>query len=43
VDRGPLFDTLYLFPALLEACCHVIGRPFKLSSFHARQCAATQV
>jgi Phytanoyl-CoA dioxygenase (PhyH) len=36
VNRGPLFDALYLVSPLLEACCHVIGRPFKLSSFHAR-------
>jgi hypothetical protein len=36
VNRGPVFDALYLFPPLLEACCHVVGRPFKLSSFHAR-------
>jgi len=36
VNRGPEFDDLYIFPPLLEACCHVIGRPFKLSSFHAR-------
>jgi ectoine hydroxylase-related dioxygenase (phytanoyl-CoA dioxygenase family) len=36
VNRGPAFDDLYVFPPLLEACCHVIGRPFKLSSFHAR-------
>jgi len=25
-----------MFPPLLEACCLVIGRPFKLSSLHAR-------
>ena len=30
------FDCLYVFPPLLEACCQVIGAPFKLSSFHAR-------
>ena len=36
VNRGPEFDGLYVFPPLLEACCRVIGRPFKLSSFHAR-------
>ena len=36
VNRGPEFDHLYIFPPLLEACCLVIGRPFKLSSFHAR-------
>src|SRR5262249_39597144 len=31
VNRGAAFDNLYLFPPLLEACCHVIGGPFKLS------------
>jgi hypothetical protein len=36
VNRGPEFDALYLFPPLLKACCRVIQRPFKLSSFHAR-------
>ncbi len=36
VNRGEAFDDLYIFPPLLEACCQVIGRPFKLSSFHAR-------
>src|ERR1041385_928558 len=36
VNRGPEFDDLYIFPPLLEACACVIGRPFKLSSFHAR-------
>jgi len=36
VNRGPDFDLVYIFPPLLEACCLVIGRPFKLSSFHAR-------
>jgi phytanoyl-CoA dioxygenase PhyH len=36
VNRGSEFDDLYVFPPLLQACCHVIGRPFKLSSFHAR-------
>jgi hypothetical protein len=36
VDRGVVFDELYVFPPLLEACCQVIGAPFKLSSFQAR-------
>jgi ectoine hydroxylase-related dioxygenase (phytanoyl-CoA dioxygenase family) len=36
VNRGAEFDDLYVFPPLLEACRHVIGRPFKLSSFHSR-------
>jgi ectoine hydroxylase-related dioxygenase (phytanoyl-CoA dioxygenase family) len=36
VNRGAEFDDLYIFPPLLEACRRVIGRPFKLSSLHAR-------
>src|SRR5215207_4400468 len=36
VNRGDEFDTLYIFAPLLEACCRVIGRDFKLSSMHAR-------
>ena len=36
VNRGAEFDSIYIFPPLLEACCRIIGRPFKLSSFHAR-------
>jgi hypothetical protein len=36
VNRGDVFDTLYVFAPLLEACCRVIGRDFKLSSMHAR-------
>jgi ectoine hydroxylase-related dioxygenase (phytanoyl-CoA dioxygenase family) len=36
VNRGADFDALYIFPALLDACCRVIGRPFKLSSLQAR-------
>ncbi len=36
VNRGPEFDDLYVFPPMLEACCRVIGRPFKLSSLLAR-------
>jgi hypothetical protein len=36
VNREAEFDDLYVFPPLLEACCRVIGRPFKLSSFAAR-------
>ena len=36
VNRGAEFDNLYVFPPLLEACYRVIGRPFKLSSLHAR-------
>src|SRR5262245_59968353 len=36
VNRGKEFDALYVYPPLLSACRQVIGRPFKLSSFHAR-------
>jgi hypothetical protein len=36
VNRGDEFDSLYVFAPLLEACCRVIGRDFKLSSMHAR-------
>ncbi|HEV7644871.1 MAG TPA: phytanoyl-CoA dioxygenase family protein [Pyrinomonadaceae bacterium] len=36
VNRGPDFDELYIYKPLLAACCHVIGRPFKLSTMLAR-------
>ncbi len=36
VNRGPEFDEVYLYPPLLQACCNVIGAPFKLSSLQAR-------
>ncbi len=36
VNRGPSFDELYIHPPILEACCQVIGRPFKLSTLLAR-------
>jgi ectoine hydroxylase-related dioxygenase (phytanoyl-CoA dioxygenase family) len=36
VNRGPEFDGLYLYRPLLEACRHILGRPFKLSTMHAR-------
>jgi hypothetical protein len=36
VNRDPIFDQLYLYPPLLEACCHVIQQPFKLSTMLAR-------
>jgi hypothetical protein len=36
VNRGTEFDNLFVYPPLLEACCRVIGRPFKLSSLLAR-------
>jgi len=36
VNRGAEFDELYVYRPVLEACCRVIGRAFKLSSLHAR-------
>lgn len=36
VNRGAEFDSLYVFPPVLGAAWHVIGRPFKLSALHAR-------
>lgn len=36
LSYGPVFDEIYLYPPLLEACSHVVGEPFKLSSFLAR-------
>src|SRR5947209_9319072 len=36
VNRGHEFDELYIYRPLLAACCRVIGRPFKLSTMHAR-------
>jgi len=32
----PVFDDIYLHPPLLEACSHIIGESFKLSSFLGR-------
>jgi ectoine hydroxylase-related dioxygenase (phytanoyl-CoA dioxygenase family) len=36
VNRGAEFDRLYVHRPVLEACCCVIGQPFKLSSMFAR-------
>lgn len=36
VNRGSEFDELYVYQPVLEACCRVIGRPFKLSALLAR-------
>jgi hypothetical protein len=36
LSYGPVFDDIYLYPPLLEACSHIVGEPFKLSSFLAR-------
>jgi ectoine hydroxylase-related dioxygenase (phytanoyl-CoA dioxygenase family) len=32
VNRSAEFDDLYIYPPLLEACQHIIGAPFKLST-----------
>ncbi|HEX8140098.1 MAG TPA: hypothetical protein VF544_21225 [Pyrinomonadaceae bacterium] len=34
VNRRAEFDELYVYRPVLEACCRVIGEPFKLSSAH---------
>jgi hypothetical protein len=36
VNRGPLFDPLYVYPPLLDAAALTVGPAFKLSSLHAR-------
>jgi hypothetical protein len=36
VNRGPVFDGLYLHPPVLKACCRTINEPFRLSTIHAR-------
>src|SRR5262245_20778490 len=36
VNRGPEFDGIYLHGPVLAACRQIIGRPFKLSTMHAR-------
>lgn len=36
VNRGPEFDGLYVYQPILDACCLIIGQPFKLSTMHAR-------
>lgn len=36
VNRGAEFDSLYLHAPVLEACCQILGQPFKLSSLLAR-------
>lgn len=36
VNRGSVFDDVYLHPPLLEACALVIERPFKLSALLGR-------
>lgn len=36
VNRGPLFDPLYVYPPLLDAAVRTVGPAIKLSSLHAR-------
>lgn len=36
VNRGSEFDSIYIFPPLLAACCLIIAQPFKLSGTRAR-------
>src|SRR5215469_4442083 len=36
VNRGPEFNSIYLYPPLLDACWQILGRPFKLSVLHGR-------
>jgi hypothetical protein len=36
VNRGSMFDSLYVYPPLLDAAARIIGPAFKLSSLHAR-------
>jgi ectoine hydroxylase-related dioxygenase (phytanoyl-CoA dioxygenase family) len=36
VTKGAVFDRAYTDPTVLAAAAHVIGRPFKLHSFNAR-------
>ena len=36
VNRSETCDALYVYTPLLDACCRVIGKPFKLSSLVAR-------
>ena len=36
VNLGQEFDGFYIYGPVLAACCRIIGRPFKLSTMHAR-------
>ena len=36
VNRGPLFDPLYIYPTLLDAAAQIVGPAFKLSTLNAR-------
>lgn len=36
VNRGSEFDSLYVHPPVLKACCLILNEPFRLSTMHAR-------
>jgi len=36
VNRGPEFDEIYIYKPVLEACCYIIDRPFKLRTMISR-------
>lgn len=36
INRGAEFDKIYIYQPILEACFHIIGQPFKLSTLLAR-------
>jgi hypothetical protein len=36
VNRGPLFDPLYVYPPLLDAAAQIVGPSFKLSTLNAK-------
>ena len=36
VNRGPLFDPVYVYPPLLDAAAQIVGPSFKLSTFNGR-------
>jgi hypothetical protein len=36
VNRGTVFDPLYVYPPLLDAAARIVGRSFRLSSLNAR-------
>src|SRR5215471_18175839 len=40
LNYGSAFDAIFLYAPLLEACGHIIGEPFKLSSLLARSLRA---
>ncbi len=36
VNRGPLFDPVYIYPPLLDAAVQIVGPSLKLSTLHGR-------